>query len=201
MKKEDFFSKLKNIYPSDEETERTKKINLLNIKTGEELTSLYLKSDVLFCACLFEKYIKLSINEFGVNLLYCVSLPGYTWPCGLKKTGINLQTLQDKDLILTLEKKKRGRISTVIGDRYVKSDENKKIIYVDATNVYGDSMSQPLPCDEIEMWHGHPDVYMIKLQEILNTPANSDSGYFVEVDSRYPDNNKEKTKKCPFCPE
>ena len=37
--KEDFFSKLKNDYPDDEEIERTKEIiKLFNIKDGEELT-------------------------------------------------------------------------------------------------------------------------------------------------------------------
>ena len=42
---------------------------------------------------------------------------------------------------------------------------------------------------------------MNKLEEILHTPDDSDIGYFVEVDSRYPDNIKEKTKIFPFCPE
>ena len=31
---------------------------------------------------------------------------------------------------------------------------------MDATNLYGHSMSQMLPYDEIKMWHGHPDLYM-----------------------------------------
>ena len=62
-------------------------------------------------------------------------------------------------------------------------------------------MSQFLPYDEIEMWHGHPDLYMNKSGEILNTPDDSDIGYFLEVDLKYPDNIKEKTKKFPFCPE
>ena len=35
-----------------------------------------------------------------------------------------------------------------MGDRY---DENKKIFYMDDTNLYGRSMSQLLPYDEIEM--------------------------------------------------
>ena len=96
--------------------------------------------------------MKVSVNEFGINPLYCVSLPGYTWQCGLKYTGINLQTLQDTDLILTLENNIRGGISSVMGDRYVKSDENKKILYMDATNLYGHSIIQPLPYDELEMW-------------------------------------------------
>ena len=88
-----------------------------------------------------------------------------------------------------------------MGDCYVKSDENKKIIYMDATNIYGHTMIQTLPYDEIEMWHGHPDLYMYKLQEILHSPDDSDTGYFIEVDLSYPDNIKEKTKNFPFCPE
>ena len=45
-------------------------------------------------------------------------------------------------------------------------------------------MSQPLPYDEIEMWHGDPDIYMNWLEENLNTTDDSNIGYFVEVDLR-----------------
>ena len=202
MKREDFFSKLKNNCPDDEEIERTKEIiKIFDIKNGEELTEIYLKSDVLLLACVFEKFIKVSVNAFDINPLYCVSLPGYTWECGLKNTGKKLQTLQDKDMILTLENNIRGGISSVMGNRYVKSDKNKKIIYMDATNLYGHSMSHLLPYDEIEMWHGDPDKYWNWLDEILNTPDDADFCYFVEVDLKYPDGLKEKTKNFPFCPE
>ena len=80
LKKENFFSKLKNEYLSDKEIERTKEIikNFI-VNNGEELTQLYLKSDVLLLTCVFEKFMKVSVNEFGINPLYCVSLPGYTW--------------------------------------------------------------------------------------------------------------------------
>ena len=106
LTKEDFFSKLKNKCPDDEEIERTNKIiKIFDNKKGEELTEIHLKSDVLLLACVFEKFIKVSVNQFDINPLYCVSLPSYTWQCGLKYTGINLQTLQDKDLALTLENK------------------------------------------------------------------------------------------------
>ena len=37
-----------------------------------------------------------------------------------------------------------------MGDRYVLSDKNKKILYFDGNILYGHSMSQPLPFDEIE---------------------------------------------------
>ena len=202
LKKEDFFSKLKNDYPDDEEIERTRElIKLFDIKNGEELTKLYCKSDVILLADAFEKFVKVSFKEYGINPLYCVSLPGFTYQCALKYTDIKLQTLQDKDLTLLIENKIRGGISSVMADRYIKSDENKEILYMDATNLYGHSMSQMLPYDEIEMWHGHPDLYMNWLEKKLNTSDDSDIGYFLEVDLKYLDNIKEKTKNFSFCPE
>ena len=202
IKKEDFFSKLKNGYSDDEEIERTKEIiKLFNIKNGEELTRLYCKSDVILLADVFEKFVKVSTEENIINPLYCVSLPGYTYQCALKYTDIKLQTLQDKDLILLVENKIRGGISSVMGDRYIKSDEDNSILYIDATNLYGHSMSQMLPYDEIEMWHGHPNKYWKWLNIILNTSDDSEIGYFLEVGLKYPDNIKEKTKYFPFCPE
>ena len=137
---------------------------------------------------MFEKFIRVSVNEFGINPLYCVSLPGYTWQCGLKYSGINLQTLQDKDMILLIENNIRGGISSVMCDRYVISDENKKILYVDAIDLYGHSMSETLPYVEINFDNN------VKLEDILNFPDDSDIGYFIEVDLNYSDNIKEKTK-------
>ena len=144
--------------------------------------------------CVFEKFIKVSVNEFGILPLYCVSLPGYTWQYGLKYTGMNLETLQDKDMILLLENSIHGGISSVMGDRYIKSGDNKKILYIDANNLYGHSISEPLPCDEIKIDRN------VKLEDILNTPDDSDFGYFVEVDLKYPDDKKEKTQNFPFAP-
>ena len=193
---------MKNDYPDDDEIERTEEvIKLFNIKDGEELTKLYCKTDVILLADVFEKFVKVSTKEYKINPLYCVSLPGYTYQCALKYTDIKLQTLQDKDLILLIENNIRGGISSVMGDRYVKSDEDNSILYIDATNLYGYSMSQMLPYDEIEIWHGHPNKYWNWLDKILNTPDDSEIGYFLEVDLKYPDNIKQKTKYFPFCPE
>ena len=193
---------MKNKCPEDDEVARTKEISkVFDIKNGEKLIKLYCKSDVILIADVFEKLLKASTEEYGTNPPYCVSLPGYTYQCALNYTDIKLQTLQDKDMFLLLEKNIRGGKSSVMGDRYVKSDENKKIIYIDATKIYGHSMSEMLPDGQIEMWHDHPDLYNKKLEEVLNTPDDSDVGYFVEVHLRYPDNMKEKTKHFPFFPE
>ena len=81
-----------------------------------------------------------------------------------------------------------------MGDRYIQSDENKKILYIDAPNVYAHSMSQLLPYDEVKFEKG------ICLEEILNTLDDSEIGYFLEIDLIYPDNIKEKTRNFAFAP-
>ena len=56
-------------------------------------------------------------------------------------------------------------------------------------------MSQPLPYDGIKFDRN------VKVDEILNTPDDSDIGYFVEVDLRHLSNIKEKNKNFPFASE
>ena len=57
--------------------------------------------------------------------MYCVSLHGFKMQCGLELTNIKLQALQDKAEVLLLENIFRSGISNVMGDRFVKFDENK----------------------------------------------------------------------------
>ena len=79
-------------------------------------------------------------------------------------------------------------------NRHVKSDENKKILYIDAYSIYGHSISQTLPYYEINF-----DRNFI-FEDILKTPDVSDIWYSVEVDLKYPDEKKHKTKNFPFGP-
>ena len=103
--------------------EQNKLLNCLKLKREENKHKYgYLKNDVLFLTCVFEKFVKVSVNDIGNNPIYCLSLPGFTWECELNYTGKNLQTLQDKDMILLLENIIRGGISSVLSDGYVKSD-------------------------------------------------------------------------------
>ena len=55
-------------------------------------------------------------------------------------------------------------------------------------------MSEPFPYHEIKFDRN------VELEDIINTPDDSDIGYFVEVDLKYPDNIKQKTKNFPFAP-
>ena len=56
-------------------------------------------------------------------------------------------------------------------------------------------MSEYLPYDEFK-FHRY-----VNLEDIINIPDDSGIGYFVEVDLKYPDNIKDKTKNFAFAPE
>ena len=105
----------------------------------------------------------------------------------VKKTNNHLKLLQDKDMILILEKNLPEVISSVMGDRYLKSDENKKKKNVDASDLYDWSMSQPLSYDEDKFDRNDTS------EDILNTPVDSDKRYLIEVDLKFTENIKERT--------
>ena len=67
-----------------------------------------LKKRISLLAEVFEKFVKVSTKEYGINLLCIISLPGYTYQGALKYTAFKIQTLQYKDLILIIEKIVRG---------------------------------------------------------------------------------------------
>ena len=83
LKKEDFFSKLKNDYPDDSDIERTREImKLFNIIDGEQLTKLYCKCDVILLADVFEKFVKVSTKEYKIiSSVQCESARFYLSVC------------------------------------------------------------------------------------------------------------------------
>ena len=213
LTKEDFWSTLKQTTPPDEEINRTQEIiKKYDLKNGQELTMLYLKMDVLQLTDVFAKFVEKATLEYSINPLYSYSLPGYTWKAGLKFTNINLDFIKDKDLLLLLEINIRGGNSSVMGPRYIESDTNTKLLYIDANNLYGWAMSQYLPtgdfkkmrsfakfrCDED---YEYDELLIDEIKEdILNTPDDCAYGYFIECDLEYPAGIKEKTENFPLCP-
>ena len=77
MKKEDFFSKVINRCPVDNEIDWTKEIvKVFSNRNCEGLFRLHLKNDFILLPDVFEKFLKVSVQEIDINSLYNVSLPG-----------------------------------------------------------------------------------------------------------------------------
>ena len=172
--------------------------------------------DVLQLTEVFENFVEKSTLEYGINPLYSYSLPGSTWKAGLKLTKIKLDFIKDKQLLLLLENNIRGGISSVMGPSYIESNENTKLLYIDANTLYGWAMSQYLPTGDFKKMRSfanlccgeasreamqYDSALMNEIKEdILNTPDDNEYGYFIECDLEYPAEIKEKTENFPLCP-
>ena len=68
-------------------------------------------------------------------------------------------------------------------------------MYLDANNLYGWAMSQPLPVSNFK-W-----VDNIGEAQIINHPKDSDKGYILEVDLEYPKELHESHSTYPLASE
>ena len=107
---------------------------------------LYLKTDILLLADVFEKFINTCLEYYGLDPCHYFSSPGLSWDAMLKMTGIKLELISDIDMHLFIEKGMRGGLFCIANMKcYDEYKESKFILYLDANNLYGWAMSQYLP--------------------------------------------------------
>ena len=110
--KSKFFSSLKDEEISEKDFEKDKNIwNTFGMKTLEEYHDLYLKTDVLLLADVYEKFIKTCLSYYGLDPCHYFSSPGLSWDAMLKMTKVKLEFISDIDMHLFIEKGMRGGIS------------------------------------------------------------------------------------------
>ena len=69
---------------------------------------LYIQSDTLLLADVFENFRSMCINIYEINPAKLLSAPGLAWQAALKKTKVKLDLLSDIDMLLMVEKGIRG---------------------------------------------------------------------------------------------
>ena len=120
LDKSKFFSSLKDECISEKDYERAKNIwNVFKMNTMGNYHDLYLKTDVLLLADVFEKFIKTCLDYYGLDPCHYFSCPGLSWDAMLKMNGVELELITDIDMHLFIEKGMRGGIS-YIAKRLVK---------------------------------------------------------------------------------
>ena len=159
--KKDFYSNLNLENISDEDYVHAQKVwDVFKIKNLGEYHDLYVQSDTLLLADIFENFRNMCLNIYELDPVYFVSAPGLAWQACLKKTEVKLELITDYDMILMIEKGIRGGICQAT-HRYAKANnkymknydkniESSYIEYLDANNLYGWAMSQKLPVNDFK---------------------------------------------------
>ena len=98
-----------------------------------------------------------------------------------------------------------GGICGIMGDRYVNSNnmaehDQRSIWYLDANNLYGYAMMQKLPNKDFLITTTTLDAWETTLQRILNTPGDSDHGYYIVCDIDHFNECKERTEQLALMP-
>ena len=201
--KEAFYSKLTMAGVNEEDYKHGRRVWAeFGINNLGEYHDLYLCTDVILLANVFEAFRKVCLDNYGLDPAHFYTALGLPWKACLKKTGIRLELLFSPDMLLIIERRIRGGITQSIhrwakannpymGCEYAPCKPTRYLQYLDANNLYGWAMSQPLPTRGFKWVNIKPD-------EICKLTNSSEKGYFLEVDVRFPGELHDYHNDLPF---
>jgi hypothetical protein len=204
--KKDFYSTLYETGVTDEDYERAQKVwKHFDMKRMRDYHDLYLEKDVLLLADIFESFRKTCLKNYGLDPAHYLSAPGLSWDAFLKRSGASMELISDMDMFQLFEKGMRGG-TRYIAHRYSKANnkhmstynekkESSYLMYLDANNLYGWAMSQPLPYGGFKWVE---DLDSIRIEDYL---GDSDRGMVLEVDLEYPEKLHQAHNGYPLAPE
>jgi len=204
--KSKFYNSLTDERISDKDYIHAKNIwDLFNIKTLGEYSDLYLKTDVVILADVFENFRDLCLSTLKLDPAHYMTAPGFAFDCMLKYTEVKLERLKDYNMLLFFEKSIRGgicqsskryakaNIPNIEGLDYNSNEPITWITYLDCVNLYGKSMLTELPFKDFK-WVDDLNIDVTKIAD------DSEIGYILEVDIEYPKHLHKIHNDFPFLP-
>ena len=167
--KKAFYSELNLEDVTDKDYVQAQKLfKELKLKNLGDYHDLYVQSDTLLLADVFENFRNKCIDIYELDPAHFLSAPGLAWQACFKKTEVKLELLTDIDMLLMVEKGIRGGICQAI-HRHAKANNeymknfNKDMIssyltYLDASSLYGWTMSQKRPINGFKWVKNYQDL-------------------------------------------
>ena len=207
--KESFYSNLTLENISEIDYAHTNNVfKKFNINNLGEYHDLYVRSDTLLLADIFENFRQSCLKNYELDSAHFVSLPGLAWQACLKKTNVELELLTDYNMVLMVEEGIRGGICHAIqgyvkaNNKYMKDYDRKKkssyIPYLDANNLYGKAMTEKLP---VKGFRWMDDISKIDEDFVKVYNKNDNKGYILDVYVDYPNKLQNLHSDLPFLPE
>ncbi|XP_050509007.1 uncharacterized protein LOC126886193 [Diabrotica virgifera virgifera] len=204
--KENFYNNLTNKHISDEDYARAIDVwHTFDCKSMSDYAMVYLVSDVLLLADVFENFRKICHKEYNLDPCHYITAPALSWDAMLRYTEIELELLTDVDMVHFFKKGVRGGVAqcskreAVANNQYVPNYDPQQpesyIMYLDATNLYGAAMCQYLPYGNFK-W-----VTDVENFDCFSVEDDANKGYVLEVDLEYPAHLHSLHNDLPFCPE
>ena len=104
-KREDFYSILNDTDISEDDYKHAQDVwDAFKIKNLGEYHDLFLKTDVLLLADVFENFRETCLHYYKLDPCHYITSPGLSWDAMLKMTKINLDLICNIDMQLFIEK-------------------------------------------------------------------------------------------------
>ncbi|XP_065182354.1 uncharacterized protein LOC135813063 [Sycon ciliatum] len=188
-------------------------VRMRDLHEGDpEKTDLLLRkgTDVYLLADVFENFRTTAIATYSLDPANYYTLPGFAWSALLKVSDVSLDLLSDVTMHTFIEHGIRGGISMsvqryaegnndLIPDGYDPSKPMTYLQYVDANNLYGWAMQQPLPIGDFKFVEDISDDLVDDI--VMTHPHDLPVGYIVECDLTIPDGVHDALNEYPPCPE
>lgn len=107
-----FYNKLNETQISQDDYDFAQAVwTSFNVQNILEYTDVYLRTDVLLLADVFENFRKASLESYGLDPAHYFTLPGYSWDAMLKITKVKIELIhgQNIDQLNFFEKGKRNQ--------------------------------------------------------------------------------------------
>ena len=132
----------------------------MKLKNLGDYHGLYVQSDTLLLADVFENFRSKCIEIYKLDPAHFLSAPGLAWQACLKNTRVKLELLTDIDILLIVEKGIRDGICHSVNkyakanNKYMKNHNKDKessyLEFLDANILYAQAMSKKLPVNGFE---------------------------------------------------
>ena len=203
-----FYNQLRDEDVSDKQYERAQTIwTQLSMKTLRDWHDFYMTLDVLLLADVFQNFRHVMLRSHGLDCLHFPSLPSMTLQLALKITGVELELISDLNIYVMLEAGIRGGLSYV-AQRHAKANfpempdyrpdlPTSHVLYLDCNSLYTTCQSYPLPVGGFRFLSESE----LANFDVASVSADSEIGYFVECDLRYPKHLHSSHNAYPLAPE